>query len=211
MPTLFYGPGARDAAICEANRLGIPVHSAMGEGGLKVEDAREAVAILSAPAVGDVAGTLVLGPMDEANPKACDTLLKSIEEHRDTDVSPVLWAWDLVEVPPTIRSRCITQWAMGKPEVLPAAYTEAAFRICDAIVEGELHQVISTVQESKKDLELLGRSIAQCVASSALEGDLRFLFVWDSLRSQLGLTTLSPLGFTYALLKASLQVKRSGI
>lgn len=201
--SLFHGPGARDAAIAEASRIGREVHPPIGGEGLKVEDAREAVLILSSPAVGDSQGVLLLGPMDQANPRASDVLLKSIEEHRGMDVTPVLWAWDLAEVSATIRSRCVPQWAPGAGEELPDESMEMAWQVCDAVLEGDLHRIIVGVQEGKTDLEMLGRCLAHCIATSALEGQVEFLCVWDAIRPQLQFSVMSPVGFSHALLNVA--------
>ena len=208
--SLFHGPGARDAAIAEASRIGREVHPPMGDEGLKVEDAREAVLILSSPAVGDDHGVLLIGPMDQANSRASDVLLKSIEEHRGMDVVPVLWAWDLAEVSLTIRSRCIPHWSPGEMAELPAETLEVAWQVCDAVLEGDLHRIISGVQEGKTDLEMLGRCLAHYIAVSAMEGQREFLCVWDAIRPQLQYTVLSPVGISHALLHAAQGKTRGG-
>jgi hypothetical protein len=49
---------------------------------------------------------LVAGPLDEADPRALDILLKRVEEPTPNSPTLILWANDLGGVPPTIRSRC---------------------------------------------------------------------------------------------------------
>jgi hypothetical protein len=140
--------------------------------------------------------------MDEANRKSCDALLKSLEEYRPGLVRPILWAWDLAEVSTTIQSRCIARWALGDGEEYPDEYRDLAWQICDAAAsEQDLCQVLAGLKESK-DLVLLSRAIARCV----VEGE-GFLDVWEALRPELEHRPLSPVGFTYALLKASLREK----
>jgi hypothetical protein len=211
---LFHGPGARDAATAEADRLGRQVHAPMGVEGLRTDDAREAVALLSSPPVGDDCGVLIIGPMDEANQKACDVLLKSIEEHRDGDVQPVLWAWDLAEVSSTIRSRCIPQWSLGEGDEIPEELLDTAWQLCDAIIEGELYQVLASLKENKGELESLGRAVARCVAENVAgtihdpqQGAEGFLAIWEALRPELRHYDLSPVGFSHVLLRAALPSK----
>lgn len=107
---LFFGPGAEQEALTTAGKLGRLLAPAFGDGGLKVDAAREAVALMDSPPVGDSVGTLIIG-LDLINPQAADVLLKSVEECDTTQIQPLLWATDLGGVPETIRSRCLARWS----------------------------------------------------------------------------------------------------
>ena len=106
---LYHGPGARQAAIDEGNRIGRLVHEPFGDEGLKVDEAREFVSLMQCPPVGEDFGVVIAGPMDHAALKSSDVILKSIEEPPPY-VHPVLWATDLGGVAATIRSRCLPIW-----------------------------------------------------------------------------------------------------
>ena len=105
---LFHGPKARQAVLHEANCIGrllAPPFGEEGAYGLKVDEAREFVALLSTAPLGTAVGVVIAGPMDVASPKSSDVLLKSIEEFNASVVFPLLWAHDLGGVTGTIRSR----------------------------------------------------------------------------------------------------------
>jgi hypothetical protein len=88
--------------------LGDPV----GDGGLSVKDARQAVLLLQSTPVGSEKGVVVVGPMDRLrSAKANDALLKRIEEFDGRYVQPILWAHDYGGVSETIRSRCLSFWS----------------------------------------------------------------------------------------------------
>ena len=96
---LFHGPGARQAAEAEAAKIGRLVAPPLGDDGLKVDEAREVVELLMTTPVGDKLGVVIVGPMDEAAAKSCDTLLKTLEEFKGGLIRPILWAHDLSGVP----------------------------------------------------------------------------------------------------------------
>ena len=106
---LYHGPGARQAALDAANRLGRLLHEPFGDEGLKVDEAREFVELMQSPPLGEDSGVVLAGPMNHAAPKSSDVLLKSIEEPPPY-VHPVLWATDLGGVSATIQSRCLHIW-----------------------------------------------------------------------------------------------------
>lgn len=123
---LFYGPGAQQAALDAASRIGRLIHAPMGYDPpdktrkgykyLNVEDARTAATLLQSTPVGVQVGVVILGPMDRAAPLSADVLLKSIEDHDGTRVVPILWAFDLDSVRPTIRSRLLAEFCPGTEE-----------------------------------------------------------------------------------------------
>ena len=75
---IFHGPGAKAAAMQKAVSAGRLLAPPFGEDGLKTDDAREVVELLFSTPLGMDIGVIVVGPMDEANLKASDVLLKRI-------------------------------------------------------------------------------------------------------------------------------------
>jgi len=131
---LFHGPGARQAALDKAKKIGRLIAPPFGDDGLSVgrskpsdpPGAREIVELLLSVPVGEEIGVVVIGPVDNAKSlKAMDALLKSIEEIPSPYMQPILWAEDLGGVISTIRSRCLETWAPGStaenPELLKLA------------------------------------------------------------------------------------------
>jgi len=108
---LFHGPGARIAALDQAYLMGRLLEPPFGDEGLKVDEARRVVHLLSSIPIGSEKGVVVVGPMERANYKAGDVLLKSLEEFDGRYLQPVLWAEDLGGVSETIRSRCLARWS----------------------------------------------------------------------------------------------------
>lgn len=107
---LFYGPDSYRKTLEKSKELGKLVGS-FGEEGLKVEEAREVVSLIqSPPFVGSGLAVVVVGPMDQSRDRSSDVLLKSIEEFDHKIVQPLLWAYDLGEVRPTVRSRSLAVW-----------------------------------------------------------------------------------------------------
>ena len=156
---LYHGPGAREAALYEADRLGRLLAPPFGDAGLKVDDAREVVHLLSFVPVGVAKGTVVVGPMDSsytASDKARDVLLKRIEEFPSC-VQPILWAHDLGDVQGTIRSRCVERWANGdddsamEDDILQAAneLVNAALKKEHWVVPGILAEVLKAKKGEK--------------------------------------------------------------
>lgn len=140
---LYHGPGARTAAIKEAESLGRLLAPPLGEEGLKTSrtkpadppGAREIVGMLSSAPLGTKVGCLVVGPIDEAEERAATVLLKSIEEFRSDLFALILWAHDLGVVLPTIRSRCLPRWAGDREAVSPELVADG-----EALVRAYLNQ-----------------------------------------------------------------------
>ena len=112
---LFHGPRAQDRAG-DAARLWGRVIGVIGDPveGLDIEMTRRAAELLRQPVVGDVRGSLVVGPMDRMSVEGIeDVLLKIVEEFDGEVVRPYLWAGDLGGVRATIRSRCVDVWSPG--------------------------------------------------------------------------------------------------
>lgn len=180
---LYYGPGARIEALDEAHRIGELVAPPFGDEGLKVDDAREIVRLLGIPPFEGI-GVVVAGPMELATYKANDALLKSIEEFDAETVRPVLWANELEEVSPTIRSRCLARWAWLDPEDEEIdedrdALEAAGRGLVRAALAGDLWAIPDYVNQHKGDLtDLLGIA-AGAIADDPTERALR---LWESIR-----------------------------
>lgn len=157
---IYHGPGARQAALNAAHSLGRLVAPPFGAGGLKVEEARDFVALMQTTPLGEGMGIVVAGPMDQANPKAADTLLKCIEEFDGEVMVPVLWAYDLGGVVPTIQSRCLDRWcpATGDEE-LDEELVGAAQDLIRAALAQEVWKLPPLLTKALKDKKEKGREI----------------------------------------------------
>lgn len=203
---LFHGPGAKLAACEAAARLGFLLADPFGddEGGLKVDDARAACALLSTTPLGDQIGVVVIGPMDgTATLKSADVLLKSIEEFRGEFVQPVLWAHDLGGVPMTIRSRCLAHWSdleeakdEDDDEVASSAWTavSAAIQKDHARLIGALR--LLTRKEAKANKFLM--ALVDCLSTKL--DDPAHRAVWERLRPVALRRVIVPLDLASALM-----------
>lgn len=180
---LYHGPGAREAALARANAVGrllAPPFGEEGVMGLKVDEARAAVALMQASPVGDQVGVIVIGPMDQAAPKSADTLLKSIEEVPPY-VHPILWARDIGGVQPTIRSRCLDIWAppTGR-ETEDELLVGTARELIRAHMASSLWEIPQLVKKlAGRETELLGEVAEALVPHLA---DPRHRQLWERLR-----------------------------
>jgi len=184
---LYHGPGARQTALNRAAEIGILLAPPFGDDGLKTDEAREAVVCLQSPPVEGV-GVVVIGPMDEALPKASDVLLKRIEEFDGSRVQPILWAYDLGGVSPTVRSRCLDEWV---PSVGTSAdneeITSAGWSLVDAALNEdffrlpELLRPLLTKEDKTKGKEiLLLLAMSDAVSTDLASPERRAL--WERLR-----------------------------
>lgn len=145
---LFYGPGAYLAAQNAALNHGPYAGGPFGEGGLKIDEAREIALLAIRPAVGDLGRqSMVVGPMDAVREGSADALLKSIEEIPEYNVRPFLWAEDIGEVRPTIVSRCIPIWCHA--DEVESEFSELGGRAFSAYQSGNLPVIIECVEEAK--------------------------------------------------------------
>jgi hypothetical protein len=180
---LYYGPGAKGEALEEAYRIGELVAPPFGDAGLKVAEAREIVRLMDIPPFEGV-GVVVAGPMELATYKANDALLKSIEEFDAETMQPILWANELEEVAPTIRSRCLERWAWLDPDDEEIdedrdAIEAAGRGLVRSALDGDLWAIPDYVNQHKGALaDLLG------IAAGAIVDDPseRALRLWGSLR-----------------------------
>lgn len=147
---LFHGPGARVEALRAMPRIGRAVSEPIGEDGLKVEGARTISQLLQDRPLGDREGALLIGPMDRAEQKATDVLLKIIEEFDPEGVRPVLYAYDLGSVSSTIKSRCIHRWCPDGPEdPQDEERVKLAFDLVDATLQTDRARVIEALRDVK--------------------------------------------------------------
>lgn len=157
-PFLYHGPEGRGTACAEANRLGRLLCDPIGDGGLKTEDAREAVNIVASGTIGDATPTMVIGPLDSATPEAADALLKTLEDLSGY-VTLCLWAECIGSVIPTIRSRTTAVWCPPSPTWIdPIAPFEAeAARAVAFVLGGNVGSAIRIVEEHGK----VGKQVAR--------------------------------------------------
>jgi len=147
---LFFGPGAEQESLNQSHKIG-RLLGTFGADGLKTEEAREVVGLLTHPPIGDIKGVVLIGPMDTAQPKASDVLLKSLEEFDASIVQPILWAEDIGNVTPTIRSRCHATWCFCKTET-PEDLQVASMNILEAYVAKDVVAMVNVLKEHKKNL-----------------------------------------------------------
>jgi len=179
---LFHGPGARQCALDEAGRIGGLLHEPFGDNGLKVDEAREFVALMQVAPLGCDVGVVMAGPMDDTRGlKSADALLKSIEQPNQY-VRPVLWAADLGGVKGTIRSRCLPVWCPPTGfEPADEELEEAARELLTAALAGQVFAVPALVASMKgKERELLGE-VAD--AMTVLLDDPKVLSLWGRVRA----------------------------
>jgi len=199
---LFHGPGARQAALDKARDVGQLAAPPFGDGGLKADEAREAVSTLLNGSISFLVQVVVVGPMDEATPQASDVLLKRVEEFRGDIVQPILWANDLGEVTPTIRSRCIDYWspATGE-EVDDDGIMSAAWELVNLTRAKEGAPIPELVKRYSKELHQLLNALAEVLASDMDKPDA--LFLWEKLRLATLWKNPRPAEVTAALLEVA--------
>lgn len=177
---LYFGPGAKQAAIKYAEKIGIMLADPIGDDGLKVDEARRVVSLLTNLPVGDKIRSLVVGPVDLALPQASDVLLKRIEEFDDTRSQPVLWANDISTVASTIRSRCLVEYAKDSEEVEDTKLINAGFDLVEAIETGDLYKIPLIISRYKKREHELISSISDALSTGLDKESIRKL--WDQFR-----------------------------
>lgn len=202
---LFHGPGAREAALRKVEAVGHLMAPPYGDGGLKVDDAREMVLQLLNVPLRQGLGVVIAGPMDEANPKASDVLLKSIEEFDGEVVLPLLWANDLGGVSLTIRSRCLDVWCPGipVPDEDDEEITGMAWELVTKFQEGDITGmpgVFSKKFKEKNGPKLVG-ALSEIVATRL--DDLMMRDLWERLRKVARWTNPKPVEILSALMGGS--------
>jgi len=180
---LFHGPGARDGALQKVEAVGHLLAPPYGEEGLKVDEAREIVLHLLNVSLRPGLGVILAGPMDEANPKAADVLLKSIEEFDGEVVLPLLWAHDLGGVSVTIRSRCLDVWCPGTVAQTEEddLITGIAWDLVAKAQEGNVHDLPGILRDIKdKDSPKLLGALSEVLSTQT--DDPRVRDLWGRLR-----------------------------
>ena len=193
---LFHGPGARQAAYNKAIEIGhlsgdfgdteekrAKPKKEEGLVSLKADEAREAMALLLDTPLYNSIGCVVIGPVDEAQAKATDVLLKGIEEFAEGVVQPILWAQDYGSVSPTVRSRCMEQWVPGRDPDEDEDLVATAWVVMDNALSGDIHLIPQDVQKvAKKSRDVLAFVKAAVDALSTDLDDPKRLAVWENLR-----------------------------
>ena len=178
---LFHGPGARQAALLEAKRIGKLVADPFGDKGLKVDEARTFVSLMKSTPVGDGIGVVMAGPMDQAQPRTSDVLLKVVEEFPAHVIRPILWATDLGGVMKTIQSRCLDIWC-PITEDLPVdeELEKAALSLVEAHLRCQAWKVPPLVASMKDRLPALLGEMAGVLIPRMEEARVRDL--WGHIR-----------------------------
>jgi len=176
---LFHGPTAYDRAMEFSDGLGRLIHEPFGDGGLKIDESREIIALMNNTPLGDKPGVLVIGPMDHAWPAATDVLLKTLEEFDPQVLRPILWAHDEGGVRGTIRSRCIRQWCPG-PEVTDEKMLADAKTLVEASLDGNRAVVFETIRDMEGDILLAATQVLRGRPSGSREVRL-----WSRIRAVL--------------------------
>ena len=191
-PNLYHGPEARGKACEEAHRVGRMLCDPIGDGGLKTEDAREAVSIVAAGTIGDATPTLVIGPLDSATPEAADALLKTLEDLSGY-VTLCLWAECVGSVIPTIRSRTNAVWCPAGPTWIDpvAPFEPEARRAVGSVFGGNPGTAIRIVEEHGKSgklvarEELLLRAMCRVLATKVEEHPRKTMALWANIKKAL--------------------------
>jgi len=128
---------------------------------------------------------LVAGPLDQADPRALDILLKRIEEPTPNSPTLILWANDLGSVPPTIRSRCGEKFHYA-PIMRHNLYEEAKALVHDLRADNGLG-VMMVLKQVEKGSE---RSFLEAYLEVLLEEEHLSLYT-ERLKSLLSRKTIS--------------------
>lgn len=159
----------------------------LGDDGINIDTAREIVEVLGSAPLGDDIGVIVVGPMDlPASTAALDAMLKFLEEYDDRFLRVILWARDIEDVRPTIRSRCIERWCPGfGTGGVEVTYIRTAKRLCEAALRRRTATVIEILKENKGfESEMLQASARVLHEETGWPEHARLL-LWASLREAL--------------------------
>ena len=176
---LYHGPDAESYALQQAELAGRLLAPPFGKDGLKVDDARQIVSLLGSTPVGMQVGVVVVGPMELANSKSSDVLLKSIEEFQGGFVRPILWANDIGGVTSTIRSRCIDVW-VPRSKPLPNDVVQQGEAIISDCLAQKFYMLPTLLDKSElTEVQLLDTLVFSLVGKLEDEGARG---LWERLR-----------------------------
>ena len=164
---LFYGPSAREHALEKGRSLGRIIEEFGHPKPMKVDDARAFTKLVGKPPVSNEVPVIVVG-LDEASPRTQDVLLKVLEEHDSDYVRLVLWITDLGVASPTVKSRCLTQWAHdGEETTVPLA--DEAQKIVQHLMSEEYGEATALIRSLKGEEKTLLSAMA-FVLKDSVEG-----------------------------------------
>lgn len=169
-PILLYGLGAKE----KADRMSF-FSFCLGKFGaekLKVEEAKLVQEKLNIAVVGYQAN-LVIGPLDEATPKAVESFLKVFEDYVGS-VTIILWANDLAGIPKTILSRVHTEWVASVSE---SEVDDSLVEIANLIMIGDKVRALELLSKTK-----LTANQVIATLSELLVGSVEGLKIWESIR-----------------------------
>ncbi len=201
---LFHGPASLEQAKQQQKQLGYVASPPLGEAGLKVDQARELVQLVSMPSIGDTVGSVIVGPMDLASPSASDKLLKTLESLEADQVQPLLWAKDLANVRSTVVSRCEQVWCNGSDTAeVPDSVVHLAFDIVKAAIARDVPRVIELLSEGVKDVDIaqLAQQMSMAVSVEMRNPGPQAFRVWYALREILKSTRVYKGDLLLALLE----------
>lgn len=169
---IFYGPKGHEEAISYAHRNGRLLGDVEA---LKIQAVREGLGLMGAAPIGDVGtGYVVFGPMDLAPFQCSDAMLKTVEEPEE-EVQPILWANDIADVSPTIRSRCLAEYAQGDEVEI----NEDGLELFKAVFDRP-YQIPEIIERNKNNLHDLVGGLALAVS---VEGSERAYKLWDRVKT----------------------------
>lgn len=176
-PILYHGPASFDEALIEAHKAGRLLCPPVGQEGLKKDEARSIVEITAHPPIGDQLGVVVIGPMDLALPASSDVLLKTLEDGRDENNRILLWAYDLEEVRPTVRSRCLPVWCGGE-ETFDDDMVDLAKRLLEHLQASNVFEMLKVIAEAKsKEVSLLRAFVGELDPENSVDVEFWSLFL----------------------------------
>jgi hypothetical protein len=182
---LVHGPVSESVVYEEAKKHGtvLSLREDSATGPLRKGDARELVELLATPTIGDKPLAVVVGPLDEVSAATSDVLLKTVEEPFLYGPRLYLWARDLGEVVPTIKSRCLLQFAPGRDGRLDA-YEDRASKVVSAYVQSNWTALVEAFREAKGEVDILLEAIVAVLSVRLMEDPLQaeLLDLWVGLR-----------------------------
>jgi hypothetical protein len=169
------------------------------EKGLTADLSRQVVDLAWSVPVGDGETSIVVGPMDlGTSDGVADPFLKVLEEPPPYAPRVYMWAWDVGEVRPTIRSRALEEWCPGRVRLPPDTVTTAR-SVVSGVRAGDVAAVVGSMLDFKEGWASSGglflRAVAAEVAPGLAEADEAgrrpLLRLWARIRPLAGLRHVS--------------------